>query len=119
MRPLSVLVVLGLTAAAAAQERALPPPSRTPVLRLDDGSPHAPVTALAFAPDGSTLYVGGDDKQVRKYDFDPVKGKFAAAGSIRVPIGPGTAGVVNALAVSPDGKWVAAAGRAPIRRESW
>ena len=61
----------------------------------------------------------GYDKQVRKYDFDPAKGKYVAAGSFRVPIAPGNAGVVNALAVSPDGKWVAVAGRAPIRGEVW
>src|SRR4051794_26082825 len=45
----------------------LPPPNRTPALVLDHAGPHAPVAALAFSPDGSTLYVGGLDKLVRRY----------------------------------------------------
>ena len=111
------LVISGLALPVAAQEKPLPPPDRAPHLILAHNGPHAPVTALAFAPDAGTLYVGGFDKQVRRYEL--VKGKYVAAESIRVPIGPGNAGVVNALAVSPDGKWVAAAGRAPIRGEAW
>ena len=112
-----VLVISGLALPVAAQEKPLPPPDRAPHLILAHNGPHAPVTALAFAPVAGTLYVGGFDKQVRRYEL--VKGKYVAAESIRVPIGPGNAGVVNALAVSPDGKWVAAAGRAPIRGEAW
>ena len=114
-----VLVISGLALPVAAQEKEkpLPPPDRAPHLILAHNGPHAPVTALAFAPDARTLYVGGFDKQVRRYEL--VKGKYVAGESIRVPIGPGNAGVVNALAVSPDGKWVAAAGRAPIRGEAW
>src|SRR5688572_13191597 len=95
----------------------LPPPDRAPHLILAHAGPHAPVTALAFAPDGSALYVGGFDKQVRRYRLED--GKFVPAGSFRVPIGPWNAGLINAIAVSPDGKWVAAAGRAPIRGEVW
>src|SRR5581483_1718402 len=38
---------------------------------------------------------------------------------LRVPVGPGNAGAVNAVAVSPDGKWVAVGGRAPFRDEAW
>jgi WD40 repeat protein len=95
----------------------LPPPNRAPQLILANSVPPAPATALAFAPDGSALYVAGFDKQVRRYKR--VKDEFVADGAFRVPVGPGNAGVINALAVSPDGKWVAAAGRAPIRGEVW
>jgi hypothetical protein len=35
-----------------------------------------------------------------------------------VPTGPGAAGSVKTIAVSPDGKWVAVAGRAPMRGET-
>jgi hypothetical protein len=113
------LVVIGATRSlgAAEPESPLPPADRAPHLVLAHPGPHAPVTALAFAPNSTTLYVAGFDKQIRRYDL--VKGKFVAAGAIRVPIGPGVAGVVNTLAVSPDGKWVAAAGRAPLRDEWW
>jgi WD40 repeat protein len=93
------------------------PFERVPQLVLTHAGPHAPVTAVAFAPDAATLYVAGFDKQIRRYKL--AEGRYVADGTIRVPIGPGNAGVVNALAVSPDGKWVAAAGRAPLRSEGW
>jgi hypothetical protein len=113
------LVVIGTTVPgrAAEPEPPLPPADRAPHLVLAHPGPHAPVTALAFTPNGATLYVAGFDKQVRRYTL--VLGKFVLTGSFRVPIGPGDAGVINALAVSPDGKWVAAAGRALMRDESW
>ena len=113
------VVIFGLAVPLAAQEKEkpLPPADRAPHLILAHAGPHAPVTALAFAPDASTLYVGGFDKQVRRYAL--VKGKYVANGTFRVPIGSGNAGVVNAVAVSPDGKWVAVAGRAPLREETW
>ncbi len=117
-------LALAITAFALARpgtgqepENVLPPSDRAPRLVLAHAGPHAPVTALAFAPDGSALYVAGFDKLVRRYTL--VKGEFVAAGSFRVPVGPGNAGLINALAISPDGKWVAAAGRAPIRGEVW
>ena len=104
-------------AASATKRKLHPPPDRAPHLILAHAGPHAPVTALAFAPDASTLYVGGFDKQVRRYKL--ANNKWTATDAFRVPIGPGNAGVVNAIVVSPDGKWVAVAGRAPVRGESW
>jgi hypothetical protein len=108
---LSVLVTLSTL------EPPLPPPGRTPILVLDHAGPNAAVTALAFSPDASTLYVGGYDKLVRRYALR--NGKYEPAEPLRVPLGPGNIGAVNAVAVSPDGKWVAVAGRAPIRGEVW
>jgi hypothetical protein len=114
---LTLAVAIFATTLSAQEEKPLPPPDRAPHLVLAHNGPPAPVRALAFSPDGSTLYVGGFDKQVRRYKF--VDGKWTVQESFRVPIGPGNAGVVNAIAVSPDGKWVAVAGRAPIRGENW
>lgn len=95
----------------------LPPAERTPILVLNHAGPPAPVTCLAFSPDGSTLYVGGLDKLVRRYILQG--GQFVAAEPLRVPVATGLAGAVNSVAVSPDGKWVAVAGRAPVRGEMW
>lgn len=95
----------------------LPPGNRTPSLVLSHPGPQAPVTALAFSPDASTLYVGGLDKMVRRYVLKA--GEYVAAEPLRVPIGTGLGGAINAIAVSPDGKWVAVAGRAPVRGENW
>jgi WD40 repeat protein len=112
------LVVAAFSPTLAAQEeKLLPPPDRAPHLIFVHKGPHAPVTALAFSPEGNTLYVGGFDKQVRV--CRRANGAFTPVDALRVPIGPGAAGVVNAVAVSPDGKWVAVAGRAPIRGENW
>ena len=115
----SVAVLVLLPALGVAQpgaESPLPPADRTPQLVVRHAGPHAPVTSLAFGPDG-TLYAGGFGKVVHRYT--PAGGKFVPAEPIRVPVGPGNAGAVNAVAVSPDGKWVAVAGRAPVRGETW
>ncbi len=59
---------------------------------------------MAFSPDGDTLYVGGFDKVVRVWKRRD--GRFELVQTIHVPIGPGTGGTVNAVAVSDDGKWL-------------
>lgn len=114
MRRLSCFLLVFVAGPALAQERPLPPPDRVPVLRLSQERPSAPVTSLAFAPDGSTLYVGGIEKLVRAYSV----ATGDAQAPIRIPVAPGNAGAVNAVAVSPDGKWLAVAGRAPMRGET-
>jgi WD40 repeat protein len=111
-----LLVQIGLLPGSIAAQP-LPPAARTPTLVLNHASPHAPITALAFSPDGTTLYVGGLDKFVRRYALK--EGRFMPLEPWRVPVGPGLSGAINAVAVSPDGKWVAVAGRAPVRGESW
>ncbi|HVK12978.1 MAG TPA: hypothetical protein VM597_29765 [Gemmataceae bacterium] len=117
MRTLGILLItLTTTAAAVAQESPLPPGNRTPVLRVSHAGPHAPVTSLAFAPDGTTLYAGGLDKVVRVYTR--IGDQFRETGALRLPVGPGNAGAVNAVAVSADGRWVAVAGRGPMRDEA-
>ena len=106
-------VLAGL--AVAAEEPLVPPADGKPILQLDAGGPMAAVTALAFGPDGKTLYVGGFDKVVRAWTWDEKTGAFAARTTYHVPIGPGMNGLINALAVSPDGRWMAAAGSGAVR----
>jgi WD40 repeat protein len=87
-----------------------------PVLQVDAGGPSSAVTALAFSPDGKTLYAAGLDKVVRVWTWQETG--FILKKTLRVPIGPGTGGAINAIAISPDGAWLAVAGRAPMRGET-
>jgi WD40 repeat protein len=88
-----------------------------PVLRLEAGGPTAPMYALAFGPDCRTLYVAGFDKVVRTWGLD-ADGHWVLQGAYRIPIGPDTAGVINALAVSPDNRWLAVGGVGVVEGES-
>jgi len=83
-----------------------------PLPRLETSGPSAAVTALAFAPDGKTLYSAGYDKVVRVWRQSASTQEFEldSRATFRVPIGPGRDGVINVLAVSPDGTKLAASG---------
>jgi WD40 repeat protein len=88
-----------------------------PLLRLEAGGPTTFVTSLAFSPDGQTLYAAGFDKVVRVWKLQD--GNFTLDKvSYRVPIGPGLNGSINAIALSPDGTLLAAAGRGVMRGEA-
>ncbi len=79
-----------------------------PLLQLQADGPTASVQALAFGPRGETLYSAGYDKVVHSWRRTG-DGTFAYYQSYRIPVGPGE-GLLNALAVSPDGRWLAVAG---------
>ncbi|QDV33987.1 WD40 repeat domain-containing protein [Tautonia plasticadhaerens] len=111
----SFLIVGLLAVASGAQDPGAPPDE--PILRTEAGGPSGPVMGLAFSPDGRTLYEGGWDKVVRVWARDPEAGRFEAdpAATYRVPVGPGSEGAINAIALSDDGRWLAAAGSAVVR----
>ena len=118
MHPRTPLLLFPLLAAGlvhAADEPPVPPADGKPVLQLDAGGPMAAVTALAFGPDGKTLYAGGFDKVIRAWTRDEKTGAFGAPRTYHVPIGPGMNGLINTLALSPDGRWLAAAGSGAVR----
>ncbi len=96
-----------------------PPPDRDPILCVEAGGPTAFVTSLAFSPDGKTLYAAGFDKVVRAWSLDANTRRFTLSSTAyRVPTAPGTGGVINGIALSPDGTWLAAAGKMVFRGES-
>ena len=104
MRP---LVALLLVAAAGRAD----PPRLTPT--LDAGGHTGRVWKVAFTPDGKQLVSVSFDKSVRVWDVatgQPVR-------TLYPPAGPGEAGMVIALCVSPDGKRAAVAGVGPDPQE--
>ncbi|HEY8506485.1 MAG TPA: hypothetical protein VIL46_18020, partial [Gemmataceae bacterium] len=113
---LPAAAALALAAAAAGQEQQAPRPKVQPLLRLEAPGPTTLVAALAAGP-GESLYAAGFDKVVRVWEFDANAGRFAPRPdrALRTPIGPGLDGALNAVAVSPDGRWAAAAGNSPNR----
>src|SRR5690242_13379474 len=81
-------------------------PSGEPILRVETGTHGAPIKRAATDAAGRLLATASWDKTVRLWSLD-------AGDLIRIlrpPIGDGSEGKVYAVAVSPDGKWVAAGG---------
>jgi WD40 repeat protein len=89
---------------------------KEPLLQLDPGGPMAQVTAVCFSPDGNKLYAAGYDKVVRVWERrGQEQYRLIRELTYRVPIGPGINGAINALAISPDGQWLAVGGLGMIR----
>lgn len=91
-----------------------------PILRLNPRGPQARSVAIAFSPDGKTLYAAGYDKVINVWHFGrtaddeyhdrPNHFVPQPERTLRLPVGPGLWGTINALAVSDDGRWLAAGG---------
>ena len=81
-------------------------------LRHDASGPDSVVKSLQFSPDGGTLYVAGWNKVVQVYQWQETGTRFEYRPRLnfRVPIGPGRFGMLEAMVVSPDGRWLIAAG---------
>ena len=106
MRSLPWILVWGLTWGLAAPAPAQSPPPQEPILRIDPGM-HIGMAKRAGADAGCTLLAtGSDDKTVMLWRLP--EGKLLR--TLRPPIGPGHDGKVFAVAMSPDGSWVAAGG---------
>jgi RNA polymerase sigma factor (sigma-70 family) len=90
----------GRTLAAASSGNVRLFDAATGTERLDSRHTGA-VSVLAFAPDGKTLYTGSEDRTLRQWD--------AASGKHLRAFDEHLAGV-TALAVSPNGKWIASTG---------
>jgi WD40 repeat protein len=75
---------------------------------LPAGAGNPIVRAVAFTPDGKTLATADDDGQVRLWDV-------ASHTQLGPALAGGNGGLPPALAISPDGRSLAAAGDYPIR----
>ncbi|MFN7003182.1 MAG: hypothetical protein ACK4NW_07080 [Roseinatronobacter sp.] len=91
---------------AAACLAALPGFALDFTLDLDTGGHRGAIRALSVSADGQMLASGSDDKTVRIWDLDSAQSVI----TLRGQIGPGSEGVVNAVALAPDGGSVAVGG---------
>jgi WD40 repeat protein len=77
-----------------------------PILQLDTGGHMGLIKSLAFTSDGRYLVLAGEDKVIRVWDWQA----GTIVRSIRGQAGAGDEGKVYAMALSPDGRWLAAGG---------
>ena len=75
-------------------------------LDLDSGGHTARIADLAFTPDGEDVVSASDDKTIRIWDWQ----SGVTLRTIRGYLGNGSDGKIFAVAVSPDGKTIAAGG---------
>ncbi|GIW79575.1 MAG: hypothetical protein KatS3mg105_1382 [Gemmatales bacterium] len=113
---LACFVIAATALSAPAQGRTIPAGDPQPILQIEAGGPTAFVTSLTFSPDGKRLYAAGFDKVVRVWNLNENTGRFELdPASYRIPIGPGIAGTINAIALSPDERWLAVGGQGIVR----
>ena len=99
MPVLAALLLLLFTAVANAAEG--------PYLELDTKGHMALIRSIVFTPDGSELISASDDKTIRVWDA----GTGRIVRTIRGEFGDGDPGKIYALALSRDGRLLAAGGR--------
>ena len=97
---------LAVTLGAQPVEQVRAEPKDVPILQLDSGGHMANINGVAFTPDGKFVVSAGDDKVIRIWDWRAGK----TVRTIRGQSGPGQEGKIYAMALSPDGKWLAAGG---------
>ncbi len=80
--------------------------STPPILQIDPGGHKALIRDVTFTPDGRYLVSASNDKLIRVWDLETGK----TVRTLRGQISAGDEGKIFAMALSPDGRWLAAAG---------
>ena len=91
---------------AALDEAVKACPDQTPALRIETGMHTAAIRRIGVDAACARIVTASDDKTVRLWSLPD--GMLQR--TIRLPIGPGDGGKVNAAAISPDGRRLAAGG---------
>ncbi len=81
-------------------------PSQEPQLRIETGMHTAGIWRLGVSADGKLLVTSSEDKTIRLWSADD--GRLLR--TFRVPISTGGEGKLYSVAISPDGRFIAAAG---------
>ena len=80
-------------------------------LRIEPGMHTAPLRRIDVNAAGTLMATGSDDKTARLWALpEGGRGSLKLLRTLRVPIGDGNEGKLYAVALSPDGQWVAAGG---------
>jgi len=98
MRYFAILFCVFIWGAARADDRPIP--------QLDTGGHMATIRGVAFTPGGKQLVSAGEDKVIRVWDL--ASGKTVR--TMRGESALGSLGKIFAMALSPDGKWLAVGG---------
>lgn len=102
----TAFVFLSLALACSRPVRAVEPPPRAPLLRVDTGMHTASVQRIGVDAADRYLVTGSEDKTVRVWDLST--GRLLQ--TLRPPIAAGDEGKIYAVAITPDGKTVACGG---------
>ncbi len=106
----AAVAVLMLAASPDAARAQILPPTE-PIPRIEAGTHTAPIRGIGVDRDCRVLVTGSDDKTARLWALpEQGAGEPKLLRVLRVPIGPGNDGKINAVALSPDGRFVAAGG---------
>jgi len=106
LRGLWLAAALAVLPGPAALPQAPDGPPQQPFLRIEAEAHIAPVARLATDATGSVLATVSDDKTLRLWNLPEGSQRLV----IRPPMGPGPEGELYAVAMTPDGARVAAAG---------
>jgi WD40 repeat protein len=108
MRTLAAIFILTvLTGTAQAQKL----PDQRPMLRIEPGMHTAPIIRVGVDAACTLMVTGSHDKTARLWALpESGRGSPELLRTLRVPIGEGDEGKIYAVALSPDGRWVAAGG---------
>jgi WD40 repeat protein len=77
-----------------------------PLLMLNTGGHMALIESLTFTPDGKQVVTASVDKLIRVWDWQTGQ----TIRTFRGQVGPGHEGKIYTMALSPDGRWLAAGG---------